>query len=751
MPEPDDRPTRVPSPDTGKFPALRRLRASGRGRRIPFVQQLEWADCGAACLAMVLRYYGKEVRLEEARDVVGGGRDGTDAVRLLDSAEHFGMRGRGLKLDIEDLKELPAGAILHWEFNHFVVFERSVRGAIEIVDPARGRRRVPMDSVSKAFTGVVLLIEPTAKFEPAKARGSRLWNYLSQLLGQRHLLARIVVTSVLLRLLALALPILTALIVDRVVPRGDKPLLTVVAVGLVAVVVFQLLSSLIRAHLLLQLRTNLDTRLTLGFLEHLTKLPYSFFVRRSTGDLMMRVSSNTTIREMLTSNTLSAMLDGSLVVLYLILVFAIHAGLGALTLGLGVLQVVIYFAARQRVSDLMSQDLEAQARSQSYLLQILAGIETLKAGGAERRAVQHWSNLFVDELNVALKRGRLSAVTRSSMSVLSSASPLIILSMGAIEVIDGNLSLGSMLALNALAIGFLTPLSSLVESGLQLQRIGSYVERIDDVLSTPREQDEDAVAQPPQLSGAISMRGVSFRYGTQGPLVVRDVNLDIEKGTCVAIVGRSGAGKSTLANLLLGLYRPTEGGIYYDSHNLNDLDIAAVRRQLGIVPQSPFIFARSIRENIALTDPTIDFGRVVKAARLAGIHDEIMAMPMGYETIVADGGSTLSGGQRQRVALARALVAEPAILLLDEATSAIDNATEKAVMDNLASLRCVRVIIAHRLSTITFADRIVVLDEGSVVEFGTHRELMAARGKYYDLTKSGMRDGTADEERSAHA
>jgi ATP-binding cassette subfamily B protein len=751
MADSDKRKPRVPSPDTGKFPALRRLRSPGRRARVPFVQQLEFSDCGAACLAMVLRFYGREMRLEEVRDIVGSGRDGTDAGKILDGAERCGLRGRGLKLDIEDLHELPPGAILHWEFNHFVVFERMVRGGIEIVDPARGRRRIPMDSVSKSFTGIVLLVQPTAKFEPAKSTDNRVWNYLAQLLGQRHLLTRVIVTSVLLRLLALALPILTALIVDRVVPRGDQPLLTVVAVGLAAVMLFQLLSSLIRAHLLLQLRTNLDTRLTLGFLEHLTKLPYAFFVRRSAGDLSMRVSSNTIIREMLTSNTLSAMLDGVLVLLYLVLAFIIHPGLAILTVGLGVLQMVVYFVARRRVSDLMSQDLEAQARAQSYLLQILHGIETLKAGGAERRAVQHWSNLFVDELNVALKRGRLSAAVESTMSVLSSGSPLLILTLGALEVMNGNLSLGSMLALNALAVGFLSPLASLVRSGLDLQRIGSYIERIDDVLSAPLEQDEDAVAQPPRLTGAIGMRGVSFRYGTQGPLVVKDVTLDIEPGTSVAIVGRSGAGKSTLANLLLGLYAPSEGGIYYDSHNLSDLDITAVRRQLGIVPQNPYIFGRSIRENIALTDPSIDFGRVVKAARLAGIHDEIMAMPMGYETIVADGGSSLSGGQRQRVALARALVAEPAILLLDEATSAVDNTTEKVVMDNLASLRCVRIIIAHRLSTITFADKIVVLDQGQVVEFGSHQELMAARSHYYELTRSGMREPAPEPERSVHA
>lgn len=749
MRERDGGPSSIPAPDTGRFPALRRLRPPGRRARIPYVKQLEWSDCGAACLAMVLRYHGREMRLEDVRELVGAGRDGTDAAQILDAAERCGMRGRGLKLEVADLRELPPGAILHWELNHFVVLERAGRGGLLLVDPARGRRRVTMEAASRAFTGIALLVEPTTAFTPARERAGSVRNYLAQLLGQRGLLARVVVTSVLLRLLALALPILTALIVDRVVPRGDQPLLTIVAVGLVAVLLFQLLSSLIRAHLLLQLRTNLDTRLSLGFIEHLSRLPYAFFVRRSAGDLMLRVASNATIREMLTSSVMSALLDGSLVALYLLLALVIHAGLALVTLGLGLLQVVVYFATRRRVADLMRQDLEAQARTQGELLQILSGIETLKAAGAERRAVQHWSNLFVDELNVSLRRGRLSAAVEATMSVLASGSPLVLLTLGAAEVMAGRLSLGSMLALNALAVGFLSPLRTLVESGLSLQQIGSYVERLDDVLSAPREQDEARVAQPPRLSGAVALRGVSFRYGSQGPLVVRDVNLEVEPGTSVALVGRSGAGKSTLANLLLGLYAPSEGGIYFDGHRLGDLDVTAVRRQLGIVPQHPFIFGRSIRDNIALTAPGSDLASIVRAARLAGIHDEIMAMPMGYDTQVSDGGASLSGGQRQRIALARALVAEPAILLLDEATSAIDNTSERVVMDNLASLRCTRVIIAHRLSTIAFADKIVVLEAGRVVEAGSHAALMAARGSYHALVRAGVRDDAPDGEARA--
>jgi len=722
------------TPDLAKdFPALERLSWRSRRKRVPFVQQLERADCGAACLAMVLRFHGKEVRLEDARQAVGVGLDGASALSILTAAQDYGMRGRGISLEIEDLRHLPRASILHWDFSHFVVFDRVVDGAVEIVDPGHGRRRVPMDQFHRAFTGVALVIEPTAQFEPSKAGRSRTWNYLRQLLAQRHLLSRVVMTSVILRMLALSLPILTALIVDRVVPRGDTALLGIVGFGLAAAMGFRLLSTLIRAHMLLQLRTNLDTRLTLGFLDHLANLPYAFFQRRSAGDLMMRVSSNSTIREMLTSNTLSGLLDGTLVFVYLVLIFAIHPGLALLTVALGALQVLVFLFSRTRVADLMSENLEAQARAQSYLVQMLAGIETLKVAGAESRAVEHWSNLFVDELNVSLKQGRLRAVLDTAMSGLQSSAPLLVLSYGAVEVMAGNLSLGNMLALNALAAGFLTPLASLVTSALRLQLLGSYVERIDDVLLADREQDRDRVQRPGKLTGLITVRGVSFRYGPQSPLVVRDVSVEILPGQCVAIVGRSGSGKSTLAKLLLGLYQPTEGGIYYDDQNLADLDFREMRRQLGIVPQHPFIFGRSVRENIAISDPATGIDRVMEAAQLASIHEEVAAMPMGYESILADGGASLSGGQRQRIAMARALVNQPAILLLDEATSSLDNASERTVMDNLAAHNCTRIMIAHRLSTIAFADEIIVMDQGQIVEKGSHQALMQKKGAYHAL------------------
>jgi len=721
----------APSTAAELFPVLEKLARARRGHKIPFVQQLEATDCGAACLTMVLGHLGRDVSLDEVREAAGGSaRDGVDALAIVRAAEWYGLRYRGLALDVEHLQFLPPGSILHWEFNHFVVFDRVTKRGIEIVDPGMGPRLVSLAKFRESFTGVVLVFEPSDEFEPKRRGRGRFGWYLTQLAGQRHVLTRVVVTSVLLRVFALALPLVTAVIVDRVVPRSDRNLLLVVAVGLSGLLVFQMITTLVRSHLLLQLRTNLDTRLTLGFVDYLSRLPYDFFQRRSAGDLMMRVNNNATVRELLTSNTLSAMLDGILVIGYAALILVIAPAMGGMVIGLGIIQITVFYFARRGYRDLMARSLEAQARSQSYLVEMLHGMETLKAAAAESRAVERWSNLYVDELNVALDRGRLSARVDAMGSLLTTGSPLAILLIGALQVMSGAITLGEMLAINSLAIGLLLPLSTMVQSALQLQLLGGYMDRIDDVLRTAPEQTGKDVARAPRLTGRVTLQNVSFRYGDNLPFVVRDVSVDIRAGMTVAIVGRSGCGKSTLARMIAGLYRPTEGRITFDGHDLLRLELKSLRRQIGVVFQSPSLFAGSIRAAIGLSDPTATFDRIVDAARLAAVDEDIRTMPMGYDTILADGGASLSGGQRQRVALARALVHKPAMLILDEATSALDSETERRVIRNLEDLRCTRIVLAHRLSTIVNADLILVMDAGEIVETGTHHELLS-RGQHY--------------------
>ncbi|HEV2757565.1 MAG TPA: peptidase domain-containing ABC transporter [Actinomycetota bacterium] len=705
-------------------------------KRIPYIQQLEISDCGAACLAMSMALHGRTISAEEVRNATGTGRDGVNAASIIRAARAYDMRARGVKVELDGIKYLPKGAILHWEFNHFVVFERLTRGGIVIVDPAAGRRKITLERFGESFTGVALIVEPDEGFTRDRAANRSAWRYVRPMMRQSGLLGRVAAVSLFIQVLALSVPILTGVLVDRIVPTGDRNLLFLLTMGLGAMALFHMLSSFVRAHLLLNVRTQLDLKISLGFIQHLVSLPYSFFLQRSSGDLMMRLNSNSTVREILTTGAMSTMLDGTLVSLYLILIFVQSARMGAVIVGVALLQVLVMLVSHRRNQRLMSETLNAQARSQGYLVQILSGIETLKSVGSEDRAVSEWTNFFVDEVNATLSRGRLNAAVDSVMGSLRVASPLAILGVGALSVLNGNLTLGQMLALNALAAGFLTPLANLVTTGLQMQLLGSYMERINDVLGTSPEQESKTDLAAPTLKGRITLENVSFRYSEGSPEVVKDVSLEIEPGQSIAIVGKSGSGKSTLAHLILGLYAPTSGRVLYDGADLKTLDLAWVRKQLGIVPQDAFLFGSSVRKNIALAEPEMPLERVERAAALAAMHDEIRSWPMGYDTVLADGGASLSGGQRQRLALARALVHDPKILLLDEATSHLDVETEQVVHRHLENLGCTRIVIAHRLSTVQNADLILVMEDGRFVERGTHDDLLAGRGRYWRLVAS---------------
>jgi ATP-binding cassette, subfamily B, bacterial len=707
-------------------------------KRVQEVRQLSEVECGLACLTMVLNYHGCMLSLSELRTRSGAGRDGLSALEIVNLARQYGMRVRAISLQRSDLRFVRLPAIVHWEFNHFLVVERWTRKHVEVVDPAAGRSRLTHDEFDAGFTGVVIGLDPGAALDRRVATPGRTFRkYIVQYV--RHApgtFLQILGVSLLLLLIGLTVPLLTKVVLDQILPFGMRDVMPVLGLGIVALFLSQAVAALLREWLLVYLRARIDVHQMLGFVEHLFALPYSFFQQRSTGDLLARVSSNAMLREVLSNRLLSAIVDSGLVVLYLAILLGYSWPFGLLTLGVGLLQVLLLVVTHRPIGRLAGRELTAFGKSQGYLGEALVGIATLKASGAEDRAFDRWSNAFFDHLNIALRFNYASGTMTAILATLPSFGQLALLWVGATQVLNGSITVGTMVALIALAGAFFVPLSSVVNSGQQFQLVGANLDRIRDVAEADPEQDGPARRGfAPRLLGRIRLDDISFRYAEAGPDVLRHVEFEVNPGERVAIVGASGSGKSTLGKLLLALYLPTEGEIFYDNLPLRQLEWSGLRRQFGVVLQESVLFSGSIRSNITLSDPTVTSERVIEAAKLAAIHEDIAEMPMSYETFVSEGGSALSGGQRQRLAIARAIVNDPTILLLDEATSHLDVETESRLAENLRLLSCTQLIIAHRLSTVRDADLILVLDQGRIVERGTHEALIRRSGHYYRLVQ----------------
>lgn len=703
-------------------------------RRVPVFHQASNTDCGAACLAMVLAYHGRWEPLGEIREELGIGRDGASAKDIVEAARRFSLNARAVRVDDpQDLRHLPRGSILHWKFDHFVVLEGGSAKGCRVVDPSHGRRQVSWDETGLAFTGVALVFHPDEKFVRGGRRASGMARLVGPLKEHWRVLAKVVVVSLLLQVLMLALPVVTGVVVDRIVPTSDLDLLGILALVVVVVLAYRYMVLQLREYLMLYLRAKLDERLTLSFLGHLVSLPFSFFERRSHGDLSVRLESNSTLREIMTSSVLTAALDGLLVVMYLALLFMGHPGLAWLALSFALVRFVLFAIVGRRTRELSGDVIKAQSDTRSYQIHVLRGIETLKTSGQEAMATSLYADVYRRELASVVSQGRFNAKVNSTMAIVSAGGPLCFLLYGATLVIAESLTLGQLLALAAVATGFWTPITGLVGAAFELQRARSYLERIEDVLTTEPEQSPASKRAPPKLSGHLVVENVSFAYDRHGPLVLDDVSFELTPGQVLGITGRSGSGKSTLAALICGLHKPTRGRILLDGHDLHDLDLALVRQQLGVVLQKPYLFGTTVRANIALGDSEASLERIAEAARMAAVDQDIEAMPMGYDTAVSDLGGSLSGGQMQRLSIARALLTDPAILVMDEATSSLDSLAEDEIFRNLSKRRGTRITVAHRLSTIRHADQILVLRAGKIVESGRHDDLVSLDGVYASL------------------
>jgi ATP-binding cassette, subfamily B, bacterial CvaB/MchF/RaxB len=710
-----------------------------RRRHTPVVLQTETAECGVACLAMIAGRYGYRTDLSALRrhyQLSNKGMTLHDIVRL---AAGIRLATRALRLDIHHLNQLRLPCILHWDHNHFVVLTQVRPGGVTIHDPAMGRRRIPMREVSERFTGVALEAWPTEGFE-RKTERARI--HITQLLrrtdGFVSAATHILLMSLILEAIIIALPIGFQLVLDDVIVSNDSNLLTLVAIGFALLVAFRALTEFVRSWAVMSGAANLTLQWKASLFDHLLRLPLGFFERRHVGDLASRFNSIDTIQQTL-GTTATGLVDGAMAITLLIIMWIYNPFLTVLAVAMAAAYAAIRTIAYRLYRAANEEAIINAARENSHFIETLRGMPSIKAlvMGERRKAI--WTNYLVDRVSADTRVHKLDLAFSTTNTLLSGLDRTLIIFFGAHAIMSGSLSVGMLVAFIAYKDQFSHRVGKLLDTMVHTKMLSLHGERIADVaiaepepLSTPR-----CISRIPAEHGRAGARltatDIDFRYGDNERPVLSSANIDVAPGECLAIAGPSGAGKTTLLKILAGLLRPNAGVVLFDDVPIQEIGLESYRERIGCVLQDDRLFAGSILENIVGFVPTPDLQLVEQVAKQAAIHDEILRMPMGYETLVGDMGSALSGGQMQRIVLARALYRRPRLLLLDEATSHLDEENERAINTAIRSLTISRVIIAHRRSTLEMADRVVPI-------WPTARQIISRAGNKVTAGEDGNRD-----------
>ena len=729
--------------DASLFGFGSRQRSKRTRRRVPFVEQIDEMDCGAACLAMICRYHGRAVSLSRIREVAHTSVDGTSLRSLATAAEQLGLAARSVKTNMAQVDQMPLPAIVHWDGNHWIVLEKVEAKGVVVLDPGLGRRRLSREEFAAKWSGYAALFDYTEAFD-AQPETERDWAWLVRFLKPHTgLLLRAVGLAALVAALQLALPVFSQVIVDRVLVESDRELLSIVVIGMFAVLGLSLGASLVQRYLLSWISVRFDT----AALDYLTRtllaLPMKYFASRRTGDIMRRLAGMSQVRDFLVQHAVGGLSAAVQLVVALALMFIYSPLLALVALATTPGYIVLLWYSKTRLRPMFNALEEAAGRYNSYQIDAVRGIETVKAMGAEGALRELMLGEFMRVSRLRFRTNFVMLSYDGVTQVLGYVSTALVLWVGATQVMAGDLTIGGFVAFTALVTLAISPLQQLLGMWDSVQWLSVLLNRLQDVLEPEPEQGRDKSALRPvrTLEGRITLQGVGFRYGgPESTPILEDLSVEIVAGSRVAIVGRSGSGKTTLIKMLSGLLQPTAGRVLLDGQDLAVLDLRSVRQHVGFVLQQNHIFNDTIARNIAFGEPEPDLDAVIWAARAAAAQDFIERLPFGYDTKIGESGLALSGGQQQRIAIARALYRRPPILLFDEATSALDTESERAVKENLDQLLKGRtaLVIAHRLSTVRDADVILVLERGRLVEQGNHEALMARQGLYYYLVSQQL-------------
>lgn len=713
-----------------------RMGLMGNVVKVPMVMQMEAVECGAACLTMILAHYGKWLPLEEVRTACGVSRDGSSARNILQAARTYGLTAQGYHSSPDDLDGLQP-AILHWRFEHFVVFRGYHKENACLNDPAAGPVEIPMDEFRRMFTGVVLAFTPTESFVPEGHQTSILSYVKKNLQGAREGFWLTFIFALLVAFVTLSTPFFTRIFLDEILSGRNRDWATAFFLAMGIVAIFQFILVLLQSRYAKRVAGSLALKSNVKYLRHLLRLPMSFFSMRNVGDLQQRQHLNETITNTLVEVLAPQLINIALLVLYLILMFSYSVPLtliGVLAAAIN-LSIVQWFSTR-RINLIRSME-HGTGKYYSATVSCIENMESIKAAGAETGFFEYWSGLwarkFNKEANLTSQQLKMGILPTLASGLVDTA----VLVLGALLILKGELTVGMLMAFQGFMSSFLSPVNGLVKASQTIIEMRSQMERVEDVMNCPEDHREDETNMAEgKLGGLLELKGITFGYSRLQPPLIENFNLRIEPGRSVAFVGCSGCGKSTLAKLISGLYKPWSGDILFDGRPIESISSEELTNSVAVIDQNVVLFDDTVAQNIRMWDESIEDFTMMMACNDAQIRSDIVSRPEGFKTKIIKGGQNFSGGQCQRMEIATALAKEPAILIMDEATSALDPKTEDEVMSAIRLIGPTQIIVAHRLSTIRDCDEIIVLDQGKIIQRGKHDDLIQQEGLYRDLMKS---------------